>query len=47
MDTKLNIKWNQDKRHSVVKWGDTVLKGRLCDLPTIVEAYKTTDKKVS
>lgn len=45
MDTKLNIKWNQDKRHSVVKWGDTVLKGRLCDLPTIVEAYKTTDKK--
>ena len=22
-----------------------VVKGRLCDLPTIVEAYKTTDKK--
>lgn len=41
----MNVKWNQDKRHCVVKWDDQILKGRLCDLPTIVEAYKTTDKK--
>jgi len=45
LESRLSIKWNQDKRHCVVKWDDTILKGRLCDLPTIVEAYKTTDKK--
>lgn len=45
LESRLNVKWNQDKRHCVVKWDDQILKGRLCDLPTIVEAYKTTDKK--
>jgi len=45
LESRLNIKWNQDKRHCNIKWDDKMLKGRLCDLPTIVEAYKTTDKK--
>jgi len=45
LENRLTVKWNQDKRHCAVKWDDAVLKGRLCDLPTVVEAYKTTDKK--
>jgi hypothetical protein len=50
IESRLTIKWNQDKRHCTTTWkGDndktTLLKGRLCDLPTIIETYKTTDKK--
>ncbi|CAG5099776.1 Oidioi.mRNA.OKI2018_I69.XSR.g16680.t1.cds [Oikopleura dioica] len=45
IENRLTVKWNQDKRHCAVKWDDQLLKGRLCDLPTVVEAYKTTDKK--
>ena len=50
LHTRLTLKWNQDKRHCTTTWRGSndqniVLKGRMCDLPTIIETYKTTDKK--
>ena len=48
-EKRLNIKFNQDKRNCTASWSNSTevvnLKGRLCDLPTVVETYKTTDKK--
>ena len=52
LSNRLSIKWNQDKRNCTSIWKtenesaeNIIMKGKLCDMPTIVETYKTTDKK--
>lgn len=42
---RLFIKFDNDIRHGSVKFDNCVLAARLFDLPTIIESYKTLDKK--
>eukprot|EP00123_Amoebidium_parasiticum_P016412 comp23417_c0_seq1/m.38928 comp23417_c0_seq1/g.38928 ORF comp23417_c0_seq1/g.38928 comp23417_c0_seq1/m.38928 type:complete len:371 (-) comp23417_c0_seq1:483-1595(-) len=39
----LKFKWQEDMRHCTVQFGDSVLQGRLVDLPCIIESQKTLD----
>lgn len=42
---RLFIKFENDIRHGSIKLDNTVLTARLYDLPTIIESYKTLDRK--
>lgn len=35
----------QDHRHCIIRYNGQVYQGRIMDLPCIIEAQKTTDKK--
>lgn len=41
----LSIEFQADNRHATVRVGKSCLTGKLMDLPTIVESFKTVDKK--
>lgn len=41
----LSIEFQADSRHATVRVGKSALSGKLMDLPTIVESFKTVDKK--
>lgn len=42
---RLSIKFDEDIRHGVIKLDDWTMPARLYDLPTIIESYKTLDRK--
>lgn len=42
---RLSVKFETDIRHGTVKFDNTSLPARLYDLPTIIESYKTLDRK--
>lgn len=42
---RLSIKFDNDIRHGCVKFDNHILPARLFDLPTIIESYKTLDRK--
>lgn len=41
----LSIEFQADNRHATVRVGKSALSGKLLDVPTIVESFKTVDKK--
>lgn len=41
----LSIEFQADNRHATVRVGKSALSGKLMDLPTIIESFKTVDKK--
>ena len=45
LSKKLTIKFDNDVRHGYVRYDKTVMPARLYDLPTIIESYKTLDRK--
>ena len=42
---RLKIEFADDLRHATIKFDDIIFKGKLFDLPTVVESWKTFDKK--
>lgn len=45
LSKRLSVKFDADIRHGTVKLDDTTMPARLFDLPTIIESYKTLDRK--
>lgn len=45
LSKRLSIKFDTDIRHGCVKFDEWTMPARLYDLPTIIESYKTLDRK--
>lgn len=45
LGNRLGVKFDSDIRHGQVKLDDCTMAARLYDLPTIIESYKTLDRK--
>lgn len=45
LSKRLSVKFDQDIRHALVKFDNWSMTARLFDLPTIIESYKTLDRR--
>ena len=45
LSKRLQVKFDNDIRHGYIRFDNKVLPARLYDLPTIIESYKTLDRK--